>query len=42
MKTLQSMLKKNLILQIMSQEAHYQTKKNKKVLGLMKDELGGK
>ena len=36
------MLKLDLILQIMNQRDHYQQKKNKKVIGLMKDELGGK
>ena len=39
MKTLQKMLKKGLILQIISQKGCYQNKKN---IGLMKDQLGGK
>ena len=45
--SLQKMLKLDLILQIMNQNAiplveHYLKEKNKKVIGLMKDELGGK
>ena len=41
-KTLQKMLKLDLILQIMNWKDQYQKEKNKKVIGLMKDELGGK
>ena len=42
-KTLQMMLKKDLIHQIMKSIDHYQKVKiKKKVIGLMKDELGGK
>ena len=36
------MLKLDLILQIMNQIDRYQKEKNKKVIGLIKDELGGK
>ena len=36
------MLKLDLILQIMKQMGHYQREKIKKVIGLIKDELGGK
>ena len=42
MKTLQRMLKLDLILQIMNQKDHFEKEKIKKVVGLMKDELGGK
>ena len=41
-KTLQMVLKKNLTHQIMKFIDHYQKKMNKKVIGLMKSELGGK
>ena len=36
------MLKKNLIHQIMKSIDHYPQERKKKVIGLMKDELGGK
>ena len=36
------MLKKNFIHQIMKLIDHYQEEKIKKVIGLMKNELGGK
>ena len=35
------MLKLDLILQIMNQTRRYQKEKSMKVIGLMKDELGG-
>ena len=35
------MLKLDLILQIMNQRKHFLKKEMKKVIGLMKDELGG-
>ena len=41
-KMLQKMLELNLILQVMNQIDHYQKQKRKKVIGLIKDELGGK
>ena len=41
-KTLQKMLKLDLILEIMNQIDCYQKEKGKKVTGLMKDKLGGK
>ena len=41
-KKLQKILKQVLILQIMNQIDHCQRAKNKKVIGLMKDELDGK
>ena len=41
-KILQKMLKQGLIRQIMSQIDNCLTVKNKKVIGLMKDELGKK
>ena len=41
-KLLQKMLELNLILQVMNQIDHYQKQKRKKVIGLIKDELGGK
>ena len=40
-KKLQKMLRIDLILQIINQTDHYLKEKNKKVIGLMKDELGG-
>ena len=40
--TLQKMLKKNLAIQIMIWIDHYQKEKNKRVISVMKDELGGK
>ena len=36
------MLKLDLIIQIMNQIDHYENKKIKKIIGLMKDYLGGK
>ena len=39
---LQKMFKQDLILQIMKQIDHYLKDKIRKVVGLMKDELGGK
>ena len=39
---LQIMLKKGLAHQIMQLKDHYPQEKIKKVIGLMKDELGGK
>ena len=42
MKTLQKVLKKGLIIQIISQKDLFQKEKNKKVIGLMKDELSRK
>ena len=41
-KTLLMMLKKDMIHQIICVKDHYQWVKIKKVIGLMKDELGGK
>ena len=41
-KKLQKMLKLDLILQIVNYIYHYLKKKMKKVIGLIKDELGGK
>ena len=41
-KTLEEMLKLDLILQIMNQIDHCLKQKYKKVIRLMKDELGGK
>ena len=41
-KTLKKMLKLDLILQIMNQRDHHLKEKIKKVIGLMKDKLGGK
>ena len=41
-KTLLNVLKQGLILQIMSCKDHYQKEKNKKIIGLMKNESGGK
>ena len=38
----QKMLRKNLIIQIFSYKDLLQKKKTKKVIGLMKDDLGGK
>ena len=40
--TSQIMLKENFILQVIHQTDHYLKEKNKKVIGLMKNELGGK
>ena len=42
MKTLQMMFKKDLINQIMKLIDHCLQKSNEKVIGLMKDKLGGK
>ena len=41
-KTLQKMLKQNLTIQITIWIDHYQKEKNKKVISVMKDELGEK
>ena len=41
-KTLQKILKQSLIFQIMNGTDYYLKKENKKVIGLLKDELGGK
>ena len=41
-KILQKMLKQDLTLQILKQADHYLKEKIKKVIALMKDELGGK
>ena len=41
-KMLQKILKINLVLQIMNQIGHYLTQKIEKVIGLTKNELGGK
>ena len=38
---LQKMLKQDLTLEILNQTDHYLMEKNKKVIGLIKDELGG-
>ena len=40
--TLQKVLKQGLILQMVNQVDHFLKKNNKKRIGLMKDELGGK
>ena len=42
LKTFQIILRLDLILQIMNQIDHFLKKKIKKVIGLMKDKLGGK
>ena len=42
MRTLQKMLKQDLMFQIMNYTDHHLKKKNKKVFLLIKDELGGK
>ena len=41
-KTLQNKWKEDLILQTMNQIDHYPKEKSKKVIGLVKDKLGGK
>ena len=41
-RTLQKVLKLDLILQIMDYKNHYLDKKNKNVVGLIKEELDGK
>ena len=42
MQTLQEILRENLVHQTMKSIDHYPLEKNKKVVGIVKDELGGR